>query len=589
MLPEAVNFSMNAPVINRIAPLTSLRFFAAFAIVVLHSGYYFGFIHDFNSAIHVELRQGVTFFFVLSGFILTVVYSGDDFRQPRAFLEFMRKRVARLWPLHITTLVINAILVPTSSIINSWSAFGILCLNILMLQSIVPLKEVYLSFNIVSWSISTEFYFYLSLPLLLLLAHRKIWLPLVAVLPVACAVCTAGNLMNLPVGYPNNPGGMSHLALVYINPLVRIFDFAVGVVSAHIFLRTAHRWELTTRQATLLESFSIILCVAILFVSPEIADALGRFPFVGDGGKFWLNSSGFSLIGFSFLIFMFAMQRGLISKLLSAPHWVLLGDISYATYLCHMAILMFYSNVLPGHKSFLDWVICLAIIMLLSHLLYTFVERPCRKLILANQVPRIKLDFLTSLGAQLSSGSLASFRNGGKMTAKTAVLAVECLCLIGLFVFITGRQNVISASDASKIIASQTAYREKFVVERAGLTCDGIVVNFKKERVILFLRASQSANFNQVLNLELIDSSSRKLGATSQRIGFMKAVGPGEVLVCPIKVTGLSSASKLALRVVNASTSRGLDISRANSDSSGTHVVIPLKQMLSERKKDLAL
>lgn len=556
---------------------------------MLHSGYYFNFIENFKSAIHIELRQGVTFFFVLSGFILTVVYGAEDFTKPGSFLKFMRKRVARLWPLHITTLVINAILVPASSIINSWSVLGILCLNVLMLQSIVPLKEVYLSFNLVSWSISTEFYFYLSLPLLLLLARRNIWLPLLAVLPAACAVCAIGNFMNLPVGYPNNPGGMSHLALVYINPLVRIIDFAVGVVSAHIFLRNAHKWKLTNRQATLLESFSIFLCWALLFVSPDIANALGSHPFVGEGGKFWLNSSGFPLIGFSFLILMFALQRGAISKFLCAPHWVLLGDISYATYLCHMAILMFYSKVLPTHKSFLDWVICLSIIMLLSHLLYTFVERPCRRLLLANSMPKIKLDFLPWPGARVFSDFSSNFKNGGRIKARTVVLALECLCLIGLFVFIMGRQNVISASDASKMIASRPAYREKFVVERAGLTCDGIVVNFEKEKMVLFLRASRLANFDHVLNLELLDSSSRKLSDVSRRIGFMKAVGPGEVLVCPISVPGLSSANKLALQMVPPGSSRRLDIPGESTDSNGTVVVIPLKQMLSESRKDLAL
>lgn len=57
--------------------LTGLRFFAAFAIVLLH----------LKLAIKLPLLElmgqtlvhGVSFFFVLSGFILTHVYSNKDF------------------------------------------------------------------------------------------------------------------------------------------------------------------------------------------------------------------------------------------------------------------------------------------------------------------------------------------------------------------------------------------------------------------------------------------------------------------------------------------------------------------------------
>lgn len=575
---------MNSPVISRIDPLTSLRFFAAFAIVVAHSGYYFPFMREFNTAIHVELRQGVTFFFVLSGFILTVIYSGVDFKQRSSFFKFMRKRVARLWPLHISTLVINALLVPAGSMIATMATFGILCMNVLMLQSIVPLPEFYLSFNKVSWSISTELYFYLSLPLLLILARRSLWLPLLVVLPGACTLLTIGNLMNVPVGDPNNPSGvLTHLGLVYINPAVRIFDFAVGVATGHVFLRSAQKYKLTYWQATALEVLSILLCVAILFVTPEIAAALSNSPFVGKGGELWLNRSGFSLIGFSFLILMFAIQRGAISKFISAPLWVLLGDISYATYLCHLSILMFYSNALPDHESLFDWLLCLSAILLLSHVLYSFVEKPFRRLILGHgwQSP-ISLSFLFPKGAK---GQISATTSGGKATALTLILACECLCLIGLLVFVGQRENVVTASKANEMIASRRAYRRKFLVDGAGFTCDGVSVNFDKERVTLFLRGSNLADFNHILELELLDSSSKKLSASSQRIAFSKVVGPDEVFVCKLfDVRGLKRASKLALRVAKPSSSEYLRIAGENTDSDGTRILIPLNQMLTSKK-----
>jgi|AGTN01.2.fsa_nt_gi Predicted acyltransferases len=564
---------MNA--IEKINPLTSLRFFAAFAIVVAHSARFFGSIHELEHAIHIELRQGVTFFFVLSGFILTVIYSGNDFTKRSVFFSFIRKRIARLWPLHITTLVINAILVPTSTMITSWATLAIFFANALMLQSIIPLRQFYLSFNVVSWSISTEFYFYASLPILLLLARRSMWLPLLAVLPVALSVITLGNVLNLPIGYPNNCDGLTHMALVYINPLVRVFDFAVGVVTAQIFLKHARNWQLPNWQATLLESLSILLCWAILFVTPDIANFL--LPLIGEGGKMWLNRSGFALIAFSFLILMFACQRGAISKFISAPHWVLLGDISFALYLCHMSILESHAALLPNNRSLFDWIVCVSTMLMLSHLLYTFIEKPFRKAILSNQWK-----------------SLLNL-NGLKITPRTLTLASECLCLVGLAVFALGqwfvqyqRQDVVSATEANQKIASRAAYTRKFSVQRAGLICEAVVPNFEKDGVIIFFRGAKSADFDQLVELELLDKSSKELGRSGGRLGFLKKVGPGEVLQCRIQTPGLSRADKLAVRIANPNSMRYLDIVGDNTDSKGTGVLIPLSQMLTA-KKDLPL
>src|SRR5262245_19632502 len=66
-------------------------------ILVLHSRGFFGipphWAHD------VPLYHGVSFFFVLSGFILTYAY--PSLPDARAVRRFWVARFARLWPLHI--------------------------------------------------------------------------------------------------------------------------------------------------------------------------------------------------------------------------------------------------------------------------------------------------------------------------------------------------------------------------------------------------------------------------------------------------------------------------------------------------------
>lgn len=85
--------SVRAP---HLPALTGLRFFAAFAIVVLHG------MAAWPLPIFVAelaLNQGVSFFFVLSGFILTYVYR--DLSGKGAVREFYIHRIARIWPVHI--------------------------------------------------------------------------------------------------------------------------------------------------------------------------------------------------------------------------------------------------------------------------------------------------------------------------------------------------------------------------------------------------------------------------------------------------------------------------------------------------------
>ena len=73
--------------------LTSMRFFAALMIFLFH-------LREFNSApwlyaIAGSMRHGVSFFFVLSGFILTPAYRNQT---PLSYRRFLRARFARLYP-----------------------------------------------------------------------------------------------------------------------------------------------------------------------------------------------------------------------------------------------------------------------------------------------------------------------------------------------------------------------------------------------------------------------------------------------------------------------------------------------------------
>lgn len=100
----------------------------------------------------------VTYFFVLSGFIMAVVY-GD--LEPAGARDYWRARFARIYPVYLLGLA--------CSIGRDADPLGWL-LSLALVQSWVP--GYALSTNLVGWSLSVEIFFYALFPALIMLARR---------------------------------------------------------------------------------------------------------------------------------------------------------------------------------------------------------------------------------------------------------------------------------------------------------------------------------------------------------------------------------------------------------------------------------
>ena len=135
----------------RIDSLTSLRFFAAALVMAGHAGN--APWSPTGPVTLLEPRNGVTFFYVLSGFILAYAYGAMDPR--RGARDFLVARVARIWPMHLAMLLVAAF-VFTPPALAGGQPLEILkfVANALLLQAWVPSQDWYYSYNAVSWSLS---------------------------------------------------------------------------------------------------------------------------------------------------------------------------------------------------------------------------------------------------------------------------------------------------------------------------------------------------------------------------------------------------------------------------------------------------
>jgi peptidoglycan/LPS O-acetylase OafA/YrhL len=340
--------------------LTGLRFFAAIAITIHHMQGAFGFPKDMFP--QMPLSNGVSFFYVLSGFILTYVYR--DTASAAGWRTYILARIARVWPLHLATFALICIIISPPSRIGTDSGLFAAFLNLTLLHAWIPDYRYFFSFNAVSWSISVEMFFYLTLPLVLLRPGRWLLLSLAAVgvLVVLATSIGAG---------PYRPGDTSPsiTSLMYINPVARLFEFILGVVTALVWIR-----KISKRR----EAASVAIQVAALTFTaaswtwvPTIA-ALSPNLAINE----WLYHGGITCLSSAAVIVAFATSGGL-SRIFSFAPLVYLGKLSFALYLVHQIPIHAHNLGIEPFSS-ISWPLYLTGVILVSAALHHFVENPAR-------------------------------------------------------------------------------------------------------------------------------------------------------------------------------------------------------------------
>jgi peptidoglycan/LPS O-acetylase OafA/YrhL len=358
---------------EKIHALTSLRFFAAFYVVLFHTvSLGFGSLAKGTLA-ERTLSLGyisVSFFFLLSGYILAMVYLRDGVSVRRS--SFYAARFARVYPLFFLTLVADTPFVLISRAQQfGWSSAAIKTLatfgaHVLMLQAWLPgLRGI----DQPNWSLSVETVFYLIFPFLGVLLWR---LRGVAFWLAAATIWIGGQI----VVYLAAP----HLLVTTAKflPLLHISTFALGILVA--------RWQQWQRQqhgSSPKRELSIALALLIALIA--IAATIywqDRLPLAN------INAGLLSPI-FALVIWACSGSRSASARLLGARWLVVLGEASFGLYLIHMPVLHLF-EWLGWDRFRAVYPIYLALCIGLSVLSFFYVETPTRKWILRQMQTRPK-------------------------------------------------------------------------------------------------------------------------------------------------------------------------------------------------------
>lgn len=341
--------------------IDGLRTVAVIPVILFHLGYSFvkgGF-------------YGVDVFFVISGYLITKILTGDIENGNFSMYRFWLRRVKRLLPLLLTVILVTLIISPLlifKPVVKDIS------------QDIFPTLFSYFNFHALynfgdywggkaeqsfflhTWSLSVEEQFYLLYPIFLFLAHKyfkNFVIPILTITIISVFLFFFYAKINQDVD-----------TVFYMLP-TRIWELSIGGLSGLI--------KIQKTKIQKLQKFLPIIGILFIVFSYFLGNrALWILPVLG-----------------SSLIIIFCTPNDITGKILSTKLFVFIGKISYSLYLWHWGIIVFFKNLKYQFQDINHHLInglIISLTFLLAYLSYTFIENKTRNY---KHTPKIVLAGIT--------------------------------------------------------------------------------------------------------------------------------------------------------------------------------------------------
>lgn len=353
---------------GHIAPLTSLRGIAALYVLLHHLlGF---FLKNTGDAIaeHTSLIANgylwVDYFFILSGFLLALLYHEGLKNRTLTLRDYIVRRFARIYPLHVVILFLFLLVQLALLAKGNDDAFSgnyrmVDFVRSLLLMHAVQQDPFFTPWNGPSWSISAEWCAYLLFPWLVLMLFRLREPLLLLVFWVGGFAILAGLASVTP----------RHLDLSGYLGLIRcVTEFSMGIV----LCATLHGSRFVTHW--LANSVTQLLLFSGILIA--------------------LHFEGLDVIAVMFMVLTVASvsdRETAVTRVLSHPWLFYLGTISYSLYMVHWLVFSVVDKAgrialgieVRHYESFLGnasvGLICTALVLLVSVASFHWVEEPMRK------------------------------------------------------------------------------------------------------------------------------------------------------------------------------------------------------------------
>lgn len=351
---------------GKINSLTSLRFFMCMIVVIAHME----FLGDASSPnfFNYYLQNAavaVDFFFVLSGFGLTLSYN----RKPSSIIEdyslgkaigYAYGRVNKLYKVYLITMLCA---IPADflekffrgqSVLSATAKTGV---NILiaptLLQSLSGFLAISHGLNGVAWFLSCLFVLYMVYPLLEKLNAKirlrgMVFSAMAITLGLTCALHRI--FVNIETEF--SPFGLT-LDLSHGSPYMRVFHLFLGMLLADIVIKK----EETTigKKATVIEIVSLLFALFVTIFGNRILF-----------GELSEIKNLLYLLSAMFVVYAFSTCYGEVSKRLENAVLVTLGNAAMYVFLIHYVVRQTLGIILYEFLEESVWLNALVVFLILG-------------------------------------------------------------------------------------------------------------------------------------------------------------------------------------------------------------------------------
>lgn len=352
--------------------LSGLRFIAAFAIIIHHLEQMKSNL-SYNNYWHIafikNLGLGVTFFFVLSGFLITYLLLSEKQKTNNISIkDFYIRRILRIWPLYyfiviLAYFVLNKIYffkLPETAILNSSSVFfKTLTLYIFFLPNVVLFSYAPIPYASQTWSIGVEEQFYFIWPILMKYIKNKY---LILVGTITIYILLINLFLPRLIEIDPHSGYLDKIKYIIIN--FKIDCMAVGGLFAYLLFKKNK--IINILNTNILCWISVVLLLILMVLDY-------KFPYV--------NNEAYAII-FSIIILNFSTNTKPIFNL-ENKLFKYLGKISYGIYMCHIIAIVISVKMLASINIYNYWCQLIAstlISIILASLSYNLLEKKFLKL-----------------------------------------------------------------------------------------------------------------------------------------------------------------------------------------------------------------
>lgn len=244
----------------------------------------------------------VLFFFVISGYTLSMSYGRRLYCGEVSYSEFISRRLSRIFPIHWVILLLYILFSVGNRVL--WA----LPLHVLLLQAFVPFQ--FWDYNGTAWFLSVMLFNYMMFPLY----NKAIKLDL------RKSILTWLTLLATIVGlYYLIPEQYGRVWLFYINPFVRTIDFMLGMIVYEV--ASSLKEKSCTMRPYFGEGFTLAV-VIVYYIFVRHLDVSAPWPLY--------------YIPVVLIVYEFGLcSRGFVNRILQNKVLRFSGEVSLAVYMLH--------------------------------------------------------------------------------------------------------------------------------------------------------------------------------------------------------------------------------------------------------------